>query len=227
LQERYDRLWSGAVGKLRAGDIEPDPVLAAGGRDRRRGLTVIAQPSPKVRRAVAAFLGELRGIEPDQHYYAPSEFHMTVLSLFTATAEYKRLFARTEHYVAAVDSVLRDVAPIRIEFTGVTASPAAILIQGFCEDEALNKLRDALRRQLRVRGLGEGVDGRYRLETAHMTVVRFRSRLRDSGRFVAALERARHLPFGVCDIESVRLVRNDWYLSHGTIETVGRYALKG
>src|ERR1035438_4949768 len=99
-----------------------------------------------------AFLSELRGLEPDQHYYAPSELHVTILSLFAAMVEHERFFARTEQYMAAVDSTLRKVAPIRIEFAGVTASSGAIMIQGFCDTEALNDVRDALRRQLRSRG---------------------------------------------------------------------------
>ena len=90
LQEHYDRLWSATKGKIRAGDIEVDPILAAGRPDRRRGLTLVTLPSPNVRQRVAAFLERLREVEPDQYYYAPSEFHVTVLSLFTATIEYQR-----------------------------------------------------------------------------------------------------------------------------------------
>jgi 2'-5' RNA ligase len=172
---------------------------------------------------VAAFLSELRRLEQDQHYYAPSELHVTVLPLFTATVEHERFFARTEQYAAAVDSALRKLAPIRIEFDGVTASPAAIMIQGFCENEALNRARDALRRQVRSRGLAGGIDGRYRLETVHMTVARFRARLRDSEQFAATLEQARHLPFGVTDITSINLVKNDWYMSRRITETIERY----
>lgn len=225
LQERYDRLWSVTIGKIQAGNIEPDPILAAGLQDRRRGLTVVALPSPHVRHHVAALLGQLRDIEPDQHYYAPSELHVTVLSLFTATLEYEPFLAQMKQYMAAVDSALRKASAIRIEFVGVTASPGAIMIQGFFENESLNGLRDALRRQLRFRGLMEAVDGRYRLETAHMTVARFRVPLRDSERFAPALERARHLPFGATHIRSVSLVKHDWYMTRQFIETVKRYRL--
>jgi 2'-5' RNA ligase len=186
----------------------------------RRGLTVIARRAPVVRKRGAAFLGELRGLEASQYYYSASEFHVTVLSLFTAAVEHERFLARTKQYVAAVDSVLRKVAPIRIEFAGVTASPSAIMIQGFCEDEALNEVREALRRELRSRGLEEGLEGRYRLETAHMTVARFRARLRDGDRFGAHLEKARGLAFGATNITSVSLVKNDWYMSRGMLETI-------
>ena len=188
LRQRYDRLWSATVERIRAGTVDTDPVLAAGIPDRRRGLTLIARPSPHVRRRVAAFLDQLREIEPDQHYYAPSELHVTVLSLFTATVDHEPLLAQTERYVSAVDSVLREVAPIRIGFTGVTATAGAIMIQGFFDDDTLNDVRDSLRHQLRAHALSEGVDGRYRLETAHATVARFRARLRDGARLAAMLD---------------------------------------
>ena len=223
LQNRYDEMWLAAIARIRTGEIEPDPVLSSGSPDRRRGLTVIARPSAAVRRRVAAFLDQLRGIEPDQHYYAGSELHLTVLSLFTATVDHGPLFARTEDYVSAVDSALRTVAPIRIEFTGVTASPGTVMIQGFFTNAALNDLRDALRDQLRVRGLTEGVDRRYRLETAHVTVVRFRARLRDGERFAGALERARERSFGAWSIRSFSLVKNDWFMTQPALETMKRY----
>jgi 2'-5' RNA ligase len=200
-------------------------LLAEGSPDQRRGLTVIAQPSTNVRRHVNAFLDRLRQIEPDQHYYAPTEFHITVLSLFTATEEHERFFAHAGDYKAAVATALNRTAPLQIEFVGVTASPAAIMIQGFFDTEALNEARDALREELRLRGLTEGVDGRYRLETAHMTVARFRAPLRDSQRFLAALEESRLLPLGMTRVQSVKLVKNDWFMTHRVLEVVERYAL--
>src|SRR5208337_1103470 len=76
-QDRYDQLWSSSIGRIRAGKIQPDAVLAAGKPDRRRGLTLIARPSPEARKHVAAFLRQLRRLEPDQYYYAPSQLHVT------------------------------------------------------------------------------------------------------------------------------------------------------
>jgi 2'-5' RNA ligase len=227
LRELYDRLWSEAIGAIRAGGVETDPVLAAGMPDRRRGLTLIARPSPLVRRRVAAFLDGLREIEPEQHYYALSELHVTVLSLFTATVDHAPLLARTARYVSAVDAAMRDAASIRIEFAGVTATPGAILVQGFFENHALDDLRDSLRRQLRASGLAGGVDRRYRLETAHITVARFRARLRDGERLAARIERARHRPFGATTVRSVSLVETDWYMTRQTARTVKRYRLPG
>lgn len=225
LRARYDRLWSEAIGRIRAGGVETDSVLAAGTPDRRRGLSLIARPSPSVRRRVAAFLDGLREIEPEQHYYAPSELHVTVLSLFTATVDHAPLLARTVRYASAADAAMRRAAPFRIRFAGVTATPGAILVQGFFEDDALDDLRDSLRRQLRAVALAEGVDTRYRAETAHVTVARFCAPLRDGERLAARIERARRRLFGTTIVRSVSLVENDWYMTRRTTRTVKRYRL--
>jgi 2'-5' RNA ligase len=171
------------------------------------------------------FLRELRQLEPDQYYYTASEFHITVLSLFTATVNHGPFFAQRECYISAVDSALGTVAPIRIQFEGVTASPGTVMIQGFFDNDALNDLRDALRCQLRVRSLSEGVDRRYRLESAHMTVARFRAPLVDGTRFATVLEQARGRSFGSTTVKNLSLVENDWYMSRGVTETVKRYRL--
>ena len=112
LRACYDALWTASVDRIRSGRIEPDPILASGLPDRRRGLTVIAQPSSAVRRPVAAFLDRLRSLEPDQHYYLPAELHVTVLSLFTATAEPEPFLAQTGRFAAAVNVALHGVQTV-------------------------------------------------------------------------------------------------------------------
>ena len=99
------------------------------------------------------------------------------------------------------------------------------MIQGFFSNDALNDLRDDLRNQLEGRRLAEGLDRRYRLETAHMTVARFRAPLWDGEQFVTALERARQRAFGVMSIGSLSLVKNDWYMTRHALETIKRYRL--
>ena len=223
LRKRYDQLWSGALGRIRAGKIDLDPVLQARVLDRRRGLTVIARPSRAVRESVGLFLRELRRLEPEQYYYTATELHLTVLSLFTTTLDFEPFFAQKERYIAAVDAALNSAAPMRVVFEGVTASPGTVMIQGFFETGELDELRDGLRRQLRLRGMEKGVDERYRLETAHMTLMRFRAPLRDAERLMEALERARRRPFGETTVKRFALVEHDWYMSRRTTVTLKHY----
>jgi len=223
LRRRYDQLWSGAIRKIRAGEIQIDPVLEARTPDQRRGLTLIARPSPGMRQSVSAFLRELRRVEPDQYYYSASEFHITVLSLFTATVDFEPFFARQKLYVTAVDAALMDLQPIPISFEGVTASRGTVMIQGFFEGNKLNEVRNVLRRRLRLDGLANGLDQRYRLQTAHMTTVRFRAALRDSPRFATALENGRGIPFGTTTLRDFFLVESDWYMSRRVTKVLKRY----
>jgi 2'-5' RNA ligase len=225
LRTHYDQLWSQAIGRIRAGKVELDQLLQEGLPDSRRGLTVVAWPPLAVRKNVAGFLQTLHELEPNQYYYQASELHLTILSLFTASVDFKPLLAKKGEYIAAVDAALQEVEPIQITFEGVTVSKNTIMIQGFFETDDLNQLRDGLRRQLQVRSLAKGVDQRYRLQTAHMTVVRFRAPLRESERFALALEKARHRPFGIATLKSFVLVENDWYMSRQTTQIMERYAL--
>ncbi len=223
LRNSYERFWSKASKRIRAGKIELDPVLASRTVDRRRGLTLVARPPEKVRQAVASFLSELRRLEPGQYYYHPRELHLTVLSLFTATAEHQPYFAQADQYLAAVSASLTDARPIRIRFAGVTASPGTVMIQGIFENGELNELRDSLRRQLRSRGLGDGIDTRYRLQTAHMTAARFRAPLMRPELFAETLARARKRVFGAMAVRTLLLVKSDWYMSRSTTEVLRQF----
>ncbi len=225
LRRCYDRLWWAGIARIRAGKVELDPVLQARVPDKRRGLSVMARPCRAVRQNVALFLKELGRLEPDQYYYTASELHITILSLFTATIEHRPFLAKRETYHSAVEAALNHIESLQIEFAGVTASAGTVMIQGFFETDALLALRDRLRTELRVRGLGAGLDQRYRLRTAHMTVVRFRTPLLDPTRFARALERARDRPFGATTVRSLSLVENDWYMSHGATKTLKSYRI--
>lgn len=225
LQVCYDRLWSEGIDRIRAGTVELDAVLAAGVPDRRRGLTVIARPSARVKQSVGRFLRELRQIDPQQYYYAASEFHVTVLSLFTATVDHQSFFALQDRFVSTVDQALQGARPICIRFSGVTVSPGTVMIQGFFDGEHLNRIRDDLRRRLREAGLATTLDQRYRLSTAHMTVARFRTPIRKNTAFVRALERARQRSFGTTTVRALLVVSNDWYLSGRATQIVKRYRL--
>jgi len=225
LRKRYDQLWLRAFARIRTGKIDRDPVLEARTPDRRRGCTVIVRPSAAVKKSVALFLRELRRLEPDQYYYAVSEFHITVLSLFTATVDFEPFAVQKERYIQAVDAALKSTTPIRIVLDGITASPGTVMIQGLFETNELHELRDGLRRQLQLHGLEKGVDERYRLETAHMTAVRFRAPLHHAERFAKALEQARRRPFGLMTVRTLSLVENDWYMSRRATVLLKRYRL--
>jgi 2'-5' RNA ligase len=225
LQDRYDQLWSSHADLVSVGKINIDPILANKGSDHRRGYTVIARPSATTCESVTSFIHQLRVLEPNQYYYDPAELHVTILSLFTATNDFERNAAQFDLYREAVDAALAHVPEFSLEFRGIALTQDALMIQGFPDSAVLNDTREALRKELHLRHLGAGVDGRYRLETAHMTVVRFQNPLISGHALVQFLENFRNHSFGRTQVGEVQLVQNDWYMSRSIVEILKRYQL--
>ena len=225
LAAKYDALWIRSAPELRAGRATLDAFALRKADDARRGLTLIARPSVDVAAAMTAFLDELRALEPAQYYQPAADLHLTVLSLFTATVEPGPYLAHLDTYREAVVEATDGTGAIDVDFTGVTLAPAAVLARGFPRDDTLERLRDRLRAAIAARGLGAALDGRYRLETAHATLVRFTAPLADPARFVDAIDRARGRAFGSCTIGQLTLELSDWYQSSETLETLGTFPL--
>ena len=224
LQSRYDTIWDDAAPALARGDVSCDAQLVAGG-DPRRGLTVIARPDAQLAASFSALLDRLTDIEPDQYRHPMADMHITVLSLFTATADHGPELARTAAYRAAVAAAVQGTPPFTIEFNGITASRGAVLAQGFPQGDALPALRERLREQLRLRGLDGSLDGRYKLVTAHSTLLRFVCPLSAPKAFLLTLTQLRDTPLGTMHVDALELVQNDWYMSSATLERHARHVL--
>ncbi|MBK8049339.1 MAG: 2'-5' RNA ligase family protein [Anaerolineales bacterium] len=224
LDQLYQDLWVRAQAAFSRGEAELDPQLLDRSADQRRGMTLIIRPTPEFQQTLAPFMAELANVAPEQHLYHPAELHVTVLSLFTATPDWAPHFRRMDEYIAAVEAALVNVRPFSIDFTGVTASPAAVMIQGFPALE-LDKLRNALRASLQTAGFGDGLDRRYRLVTAHMTVLRFQRSPLKLEPLQTLLEHYRSHPFCVERVATLDLVDNNWYMSRDRVQLLKRYAL--
>lgn len=226
LAAHYDGLWEEAAPAVQAGRAALDPWLSPGQTDARRGLTLLAWPSSAITGSIDTLLEQLRSLEPEQTYQPTSDQHHTVLSLFTATPDYAPFMARVAEYHDAVSEVAASTPPFEIEVRGVTLTRGAVLAQGFPRDDTLSVLRDRLRRALPARGLGESLDQRYRLVTAHMTIVRFAKPLRDCERFVAALAAARQTDFGLTRVDRLNLVFGDWFHTAEREERIADFGLR-
>ena len=226
LAASYDALWAVAAPDVRLGHVTPDAWALRKGDDVRRGVTLLARPAASVADALTAFLAELQALEPAQYYQPRPDLHLTVLSLFTATADYAPYLAHVGAYEDAIAEALDGVPPFAVDACGVTLTPGAVLAQGFPRDETLPQLRDRLRAALVARGLGGALDQRYRLETAHTTLVRFVAPLRDPRRFVDALAAARARAFGTSVVTRLELVLGDWYQSSERARPLAAYALR-
>jgi len=225
LARRYDALWEAAAPEVRAGRVSLDPWALRKQDDARRGVTLLARPAPPVATALETFVAELRALEPGQYYHPRPDFHLTVLSLFSATADYAPYLAHLGAYQAAVAEALDGIPPFAVDTLGVTLTPAAVLAQGFPHDDTLARVRERLRSALAARGLADALDQRYRLETAHITLVRFTAPLRAPSRFVDALEAARQRAFGTSLVARMELVLGDWYQSSEHARPIAHHTL--
>ncbi len=226
LVRQYTDLWRAAQDSFSQGRVDIDPILANRAHDRRRGLSLIVRPGPTVATAVAHLLGQLVTCEPDQHYYRPTELHVTVLSLFTATPAYEPYFRRLPVYRTAIESAVASVGPFSIRFAGVTASAGAVMVQGFPDADQLNYLRDRVRQAFAEAGFAEDLDRRYRITTAHMTIMRFRQKARSLPGLLSLLEGLRTFEFGTTAVREIHLVDNDWYMSEDRVQVLARYPLE-
>jgi 2'-5' RNA ligase len=226
LAARYDTLWAEAAPLVRAGAATLDPWLCRPAEDERRGITLLGRPAPAVAAALQAFLGRLQALEPEQYYQPVADLHHTVLSLFTATPDYAPHLEQLPAYHAAVAEALAGVPPFTVSVRGVTLAPGAVLAQGFPHDGTLAAIRDRLRAALGARGLGDALDRRYRLETAHLTLVRFAAPLRDPARFVDTLAAARATDFGESEVDALELVLGDWYHTAARERELARFPLR-
>lgn len=221
----YDALWEDAIAQIRQQGVQTDPHLHNQANDTRRGLTLIARPSPDVCARVLDFLHEIEEIIPGQHTYMLESLHLTVLSLVSASAQARLDREQISTYRNAVESVLQRAHPLTVRFQGITASSSGVLIQGFPEADALNSLRDALRAAVRAAGMGDSLDVRYRLTTAHMTVLRFMRQPDNPYTLIESLRAYRRHDFGVTQVDTLHLVKSDWYMSPGRVEVLAAYDL--
>ena len=211
LLAHYEAMRQAALPQLALGHPELDTLLDNPGADARRGLTLLARPPQPMLAALAAVMADFQALEPAQYYYPPGDIHLTILSIISCYPGFALAAIEPAAYGQLVTELLRDVPPLRLRFAGFTASAAGILVQGFPLDEGLGELRQQLRVAFRAAGLPQSIDQRYRLQTAHATIVRFRAPLRDPAGLVALLRRYEQVPIGDFELAGTELVFNDWY----------------
>jgi 2'-5' RNA ligase len=226
LRGHYDAMWQESWPRVHIGDVVYDTQLTDKGGDRRRGLTVIARFQPSVIERLGNMLEILSAIEPYQYYYPLADIHLTILSLFTATEHYQSQLDRLDSYRDAVVMTLKSSHSFMVDAVGLTLSRSAVLVQGFPHDTTLNNMRDRLRTALVSRGLDRSLDQRYRLFTAHSTLLRFTRPLQAPEKFCSALAGFRNEFFGTSTISSLDLVINDWYMSSETLKKIEIYHLE-
>ena len=221
----YDRLWHAAIPRFERGEPQTDPHLADRASDGRRSVTLALRPEPTVQMAVNSFLRQLAVVAPGQYFYRPDELHVTVLAVIPGSAAWWEKIRDVAAIQAVIGKILQRQRPFVISFRGITASPDAVMIQGFSESEALVEIRDELREVLRKNRLGGDLDRRYKINTAHITVMRFGTVRADWKAFVDLLKANRQTDFGDTRVRKLQLLWGDWYASAQSVRTIQEYPL--
>ncbi len=224
LKEHYDNLWKQSLEKFNRHAFEFDDLIDSED-DNRYGVTLLARPSDQVKQKIAELLDSIRPVAPGQYYYPQSDLHLTVLSIISCYPGFTLDQIDKSKYKEIVQSAIDPISPFRIRFRGLTASPSCILIQGFPEDNRLQTLRDRLRNKFKQSDLQHSIDKRYKLQTAHITAIRFKEPFADAKAFVKTVANLRNIDFGSCEINQLELVANDWYQQKDKVELIERFAL--
>lgn len=210
LAAHYDAMRQAALPQLARGEAELDPLLDSA-QDSRRGITLLARPPAFITDKIATILADFQAIEPEQYYYPATDMHLTILSLISCYPGFTLALIEPARYQAVVRSILQAWPPFRLRFAGLTASPGGIMVQGFPQDAGLADLREAVRAAFRQSGLQQSIDQRYRLQTAHATVIRFRSKLLNAKLLSEKIEQYESYFIGSFEVNTLELVYNDWY----------------
>jgi 2'-5' RNA ligase len=224
LAEHYRQMYVDSLGVIRSQGPQTDELIDSP-EDTRRGITLLTRPPQEVKAAVHAMLERLRGLEPDQYYYPDEDIHLTVLSIITCRSGFTLEEIVPQDYIRLIQNTLRGLPPIRIRFRGITLSPGCVMIQGYPNDDTLNRFRDRLRDAFRNSPLRQTLDQRYTLRTAHSTIIRFRRPFRDTDAFLSALESCREQDFGSFRLDRMELVLNDWYQRRENTRELGFFQL--
>ncbi|TCD29215.1 mutarotase [Pedobacter psychrodurus] len=209
LAKHYHKLYTDAVAKISAGRYETDHLIDSD-TDQRFGITLVIRPDAATKDKIQQFLAEAKAIEPDQYYYQNADIHITLMSIISCYEGFDLKDIHVEDYIQLIQQVLARHKCFKIQFKGLTASPSCILIQGFLTD-TLNEIRDDLRAGFKNSDLQQSIDKRYTIQTAHATVIRFRSELKHKDTLLNLIEKYRDFDFGTFEVKQVELVYNDWY----------------
>lgn len=210
LTQHYNQLYKTSSEAILEGNYKLDTQISDVS-DSRFGVTLLIRPNETIKNKIHSFLDQLKAIEPEQYYYPDSDIHITVMSIISCYEGFTLDKIKIQDYIDIIQQSLVHLDKIKIEFRGITASPSAIMIQGFPTDESLNDFREKLRENFKKSTLQQSIDSRYSISTAHSTVLRFKEKLQKPEKLMHIIEQFRDFDFGEFTVENLELVYNDWY----------------
>ena len=224
LQAHYDAMRAAAIHRLAQGQAELDPLIDSPDDD-RRGITLLARPPARITAAIETIMTDFRRAEPQQYYYPASDVHLTVLSIISCYRGFALPMIDAAAYQAAVREIVGPVRPFGVTFSGLTASPGGIIVQGTPIGPGITELRDRTRAYFQHSALQQSIDQRYSIQTAHSTIIRFRANILHTKTLLAKIEKYQHHFIGTFEVNEIELVFNDWYQRAASTVLLEKYSL--
>ncbi|WP_416305291.1 2'-5' RNA ligase family protein [Neptunicella sp. SCSIO 80796] len=224
MEHIYRQMWQEAQPNIHNNNLALDHLIDSV-TDRRYGLTLVIRPSDAIKQQCQLLLEKLKHIEPQQYYYPAEDMHITLLSIISCYEGFRLDQINTADYIEVINRSIKTLSPFKLQFKGVTASSAGVLLQGFSPQTTLNDCRATLRQNFKKSTLQQSIDTRYELQTAHSTVVRFRRPLNNPNRFIQVLEQYKNIEFGQCEIKHIELVGTDWYHRMNQVKLIKTFGL--
>lgn len=210
LNKHYEDMWFKSLEKFERNEFQIDPQIDSSD-DSRRGVTLLIRPSELVKKEISNFINDLKIIEPHQYYYPSSDIHITVMSIISCYSGFDLGDINIKDYEELIALSLKNIKSEQINFKGLTASPSCLMLKGFPAYNQINSLRDNLRLNFSQTNLESSLDRRYEIQSAHATIVRFKTEVKNKNAFLELLEKYRDFDFGTFELENYEFVFNDWY----------------
>jgi 2'-5' RNA ligase len=193
--------------------------------DQRFGLTILIRPNEKIKIEIENLLNRISEIEPEEYYYPKSDLHVTALSIISCYSGFDLSKISINEYSEIIVKSLKGIENFEIEFKGITLANSGILIKGYPTNNSLDLLREKLRLNFKQVNLEQSIDSRYSISTAHITVVRFRKKLKNKKVFLNLVEQFKEYNFGKSPVENLELVYNDWYQKAENVKILNHFKI--
>ncbi|MGR3174412.1 MAG: tetratricopeptide repeat protein [Candidatus Scalindua sp.] len=224
-EEKFKVLKDEALPHLLANDLSIDEHLSDLSNDNRLGISLITRPSEEIQRLVTRVRDRLRKVAPNHHYYDPSEYHVTVMTLISAIRPMDIEKIPIEQYKDVLSSIISGHRPLRIHFRGIGFTKECMIAHGFFRDGTLDKIRMEIRKVAPKLGIVGEIENRYRNISAHISFVRFRSQ-DNLKKMIEIIDSMKSCELGVFYVDKVDLVLNDWYMTKDKVQVLKSFGLR-
>ncbi|MGJ8742941.1 2'-5' RNA ligase family protein [Polaribacter sp.] len=224
LENHYKNLYKESVRKISSDNYEIDNLIESE-NDNRFGITLLVRPPIEIKERIQKYIQEIKKIEPNQYYYPNSDIHITVMSIISCYDGFDINTIDLAKYIELIEKCLVAKKDINITLRGITASTSGIMVQGFVKNNELNSIRDVLRKEFKNSNLKQSLDKRYAIQTAHSTIIRFKTALTQKENFLQALDKTIDYNFGHFKVNKFELVYNDWYQREKCVNKIHEFGL--